>query len=292
MADNTEPPPPYAKTPPPGHKNTRNGIPPAARRSMEDESRPVPEGWVRQYDPQHGHQYFVDTKTSPPRSIWHHPFDDEQYLGTLSSEERERIQAMYRTPSHADIEAESTDEEDHHDPHDQGKVPHGASQEAGASSSLPSRPKEKPGLGRRMKDKLTSSTHEEREVRRRQRAEHERKIYEQHQAFRIAMTRAMQTGEPQLLGKDRNGQDLYIEPPQGPGGRQMYGYPGVGINHRSYSPYSSGVYADPNARFIRPQGAYGRPYGGGYGGGYGLPLAGGLLGGVALGGLLGGGLFL
>lgn len=289
MADNVEPPPPYAKTPPPGHQQARNGIPPAARRSMEDESRPVPEGWVRQYDPKHGHQYFVDTKTSPPRSIWHHPFDDDQYLSTLSSEERERIQDMYRTPTHADIEAEDTDDEDHYDPR---KPLHGAPPGAAAGSSLPPRPAEKPTLGRKMKDKLTGSTHQDREMRRRQRAEQERKMYEQHQAFRIAMARAMETGEPQLMGKDHNGQNVYIEPPQGPGGRQMAGYPGVGVNHRSYSPYAAGVYADPNARFYRPQSAYGRPYGMGYGGGYGMPLAGGLMGGMLMGGLLGGALLI
>ncbi|KAF8758943.1 Rhamnogalacturonan lyase B, N-terminal [Rhizoctonia solani] len=36
------------------------------RHSMEDESRPLPKGWV-------------DTKTNPPRSIWVHPFEDEQF---------------------------------------------------------------------------------------------------------------------------------------------------------------------------------------------------------------------
>ena len=58
-------------------------------------------------------------------------------------------------------------------------------------------------------------------------------------------------------------------------------------NYRGYNPYQHGVYTNPNARFLRPQGAYGRPYGGGYGGGYGLPLAGGLAGGLLFGSMLG-----
>ena len=67
----------------------RNGISPAQRRSMEDEGRPLPPGWVRQYDTNESHQFFVDTTADPPRSIWQHPYDDEQYLSTLTSEERE-----------------------------------------------------------------------------------------------------------------------------------------------------------------------------------------------------------
>jgi hypothetical protein len=63
----------------------RNGIPPLHRRSMEDEGRPLPPGWIRQYDAKESHQFFVDTNTTPPRSIWHHPYDDDQYLSTLSS---------------------------------------------------------------------------------------------------------------------------------------------------------------------------------------------------------------
>lgn len=34
----------------------RNGIPPDARRSMEDEARPLPHGWVRRYDEKSQHQ--------------------------------------------------------------------------------------------------------------------------------------------------------------------------------------------------------------------------------------------
>ncbi|CCO27967.1 hypothetical protein BN14_01958 [Rhizoctonia solani AG-1 IB] len=47
--------------------------------SMEDESRPLPKGWVRDYDHANKHHFYVDTTANPPRSIWVHPFEDEQF---------------------------------------------------------------------------------------------------------------------------------------------------------------------------------------------------------------------
>lgn len=289
-------------------------VPRAARRSMEDEARDLPEGWVRQYDTKEHHQFFVDTRSKPPRSIWHHPYDDEQFLGTLSGEERERLQESHRTPSAADLAMDITDDEDDH----AGKGP---APPSGAPSSanpeLPPRPpvdSKASGFGRKFKDKLTGKTHEERVEERRLQAIEEERQYKAHQAFRQAMAKAMETGEPQLVGKDRDGKNIYVEPPNA--GGSAYGAYGGG-NAYSYNPGREGPFAgrgassDPNARFIRPAYPYQRPYPGGYGygsggygygggypygggygygggfrGGYGLPLAGGLLGGALLGGLL------
>ena len=252
---------------------------------MEDEARDLPIGWVRQYDSENAHQFFVDTTTSPPRSIWHHPYDDEEYLTTLPSEERERIQELHRVPTPADIVAESSDEDDHDAPH---SAPPRKSAAGGPTSTaeLPPR-KQDDGLGsvhrfgRKMKDKITSSTHQEREVQRAKRAEAEQKAYETHMAFRRALSRAMETGQPQLLGKDRQGKDVYVQPPQMQAG---YGYSGSMMN-----PYGSGMYGQ--SRYMRPMTPYQRPYGYGYGGGLGLPLAGGMAGGMLLGGAMGGLLF-
>lgn len=47
------------------------------RVSFEDERRPLPEGWIRQFDQASGHHFYVDTRATPPRSIWVHP-DDEK----------------------------------------------------------------------------------------------------------------------------------------------------------------------------------------------------------------------
>lgn len=278
----------------------RNGIPTLHRRSMEDEGRPLPPGWVRQYDAKESHQYFVDTNANPPRSIWHHPYDDEQYLSTLTSEEREKLEASTMTPNKADIAAESSaDDSDAGSPmkHSQQPKPPVSST---SHAELPERPhphrqpKESGGglgkLGRKMKDKLTASTHEERERERQRRAQEEQEAYQRYQQVRAAMTRAAQTGQPQLIGKNADGQDVYIEPPR----NDPYGYPGGGGYggggpYQAYNPYTQGPYANPNNRFVaypRPNYAYGRPYGYGYGGGMGMPLMGGLLGGMMLGGLM------
>ncbi|KAJ4485961.1 hypothetical protein J3R30DRAFT_3655257 [Lentinula aciculospora] len=40
---------------------------------------PLPYGWIEQRH-ESGHPYYVDTKANPPRSIWTHPYEDEQYL--------------------------------------------------------------------------------------------------------------------------------------------------------------------------------------------------------------------
>ena len=258
------------------HK-ARNGIPPQTRRSMEDEGRPLPYGWIRQYDSQNHHQFFVNTNVEPPRSIWCHPYDDEQYMSSIDPKERQKIKGSLRVPSQADIAAESSDEDGDH--HHHAKLP------GTGTAELPPRDSNPPSgvtkLGRKMKDKMTHTTHEQREQERIQRAEQERRAYQRHQELRQAMSRAVQTGEPQYVGKGKDGKDIYIEPPQGMGPpRGGYGY----------NPYMQGPYANPNATFVRPQYPYSRPYGGGYGGGYGLPLAGGLMGGLLLGDMMMGGM--
>lgn len=275
----------------------RNGIPPERRRSMEDELRPLPEGWIRRFDDKSQHQFFVDTRADPPRSIWRHPYDDDEYLNSLSREEREHIMRLHRSVSLADIEAESSDDEGHgQDPVAGASA--SASKMAGASSGTAKADasggqqegdEQVRGLhkfGRRLKDKITNSTHAEREEARQRRAEQERRAYQLHVQAREAMSRALETGEPQYLCKDNDGKDIYILPPNAP-----YGYgPGVGVpaGAMGYNPYASGPYGGggANSRYFRPDYPYSRPYGYGYGGGYGFPLLGGLVGGALLGSLL------
>lgn len=276
----SEPPPAYedatAQGPSRVSHQTRNGIPPTSRRSMEDESRPLPPGWVRQYDAGTHHQFFVDTRSNPPRSIWLHPHDDEQYLNSLTSDEREHITRLHRSVSLKDIEAESSDDEGHgHKTSAAKRVP--VSSSANATTSSEEQPKGIHKFGRKMKDRLTNSTHQERETDRAARAKEEQEAYRAHLAFRQAMSRAIQTGQPQFVGKDREGRDVFIEPPNGPM---------LPMGARGYNPYAQGPYGNPNAQFLRPQQPYARGPGYGYGGGYGFPLMGGLLGGAMLGGLL------
>lgn len=268
----------------------RNGIPPINRRSMEDEQRPLPEGWIRQFDPSEEHQFFVDTKADPPRSIWHHPYDDEQYLSTLSSEERERIQEeeRLRMGDHPPVTPTSIKGSEKIGSQSTGAsyFPEELPPRASVSGSTAS--KGKSSFGDRLKEKVTGMSKEERAKERQVREQQEREYYQAHQRFRQCVQQAQMTGQPQFFAKDRDGKEIYIEPPN-MGGYGPYGggYGGYGQNPGyGYNPYTSGPYANPNARFIRPGGPYSRPGGPGYGGGYGLPIAGGLLGGMLLGGLL------
>ncbi|KAK7999166.1 hypothetical protein PG991_014841 [Apiospora marii] len=260
----------------------RNGISAQRRRSIEDESRPLPDGWVRTFDPENNHQFFVDIRADPPRSIWHHPYDDEQYLNSLPVQERERLGGITRHPSKEDIAAETTDEEE------------GDSHHAAASSSTQQPQASKPrSFGRKMKDKITGTTHEERDAERSRRQQREQDLYKQHELFRRGLAAAIQTNRPQLLGQDDDGMDVYLEPPDAR-------YPGV-THVRQLSPSLEEVFYAPDApgvprgaRHIRPE-SYSSYRGGGmmgsgvYPGGVGMgmmPMALPLFGGMALGGML------
>jgi hypothetical protein len=246
---------------------------------MEDLQRPLPEGWVRSYDPTENHQFFVDTKTDPPKSYWEHPLDIPDVVKRLSTEERERLQEeedrMRMQGLHS---TEHSEDESHHN-----------------TAELPPRPSgsknpSKKTFGEKLKDKVTGTTHDERVRTRAQREQEEREYYQAHLKLRQAMQQAQVTGQPQFFAKDKDGKDIYIEPPSGPGygygGGFGGGYGGYGAGGYGVNPYSGGAYSNPNARYIRPSYPYNRPYGPYGGGGFGMPIAGGLLGGMLLGGLL------
>lgn len=164
---------------------SHNDIPDAARRSMEDEQRPLPDGWVRQYDDQQHHQFFVDTRSDPPRSIWHHPYDDEDYLSTLTSEERERIQEEEMSRRRP-LTPASTDEKhafDGFDSKDTNATKKTSTTQEHFPSELPDRNSLRPSMadtgrkksiGEKLKNKVTGTTHEERERDRAKRAQQER----------------------------------------------------------------------------------------------------------------------
>ncbi|KAK7959485.1 uncharacterized protein PG986_004339 [Apiospora aurea] len=293
----------------------RNGISAQRRRSIEDESRPLPDGWVRTFDPENHHQFFVDIRADPPRSIWHHPYDDEQYLNSLPAQERERLGGLTRHPSKEDIAAETTDEEgdSHHATAFRGPGHGPAAGEAseasgsGSGSSSSSKPR---SLGRKMKDKITGTTHEERNAERSRRQQREQDLYKQHELFRRGLVAAIRTNQPQLLGQDDEGTDVYLEPPDAqyagvthvrqlsPSLEEVFyapDAPGIpkGARHvrpESYSSYrGGGAYPGGMGRspYGRPFGPYNRPMGMGYGGGMGMmPMALPLFGGMALGGMM------
>ncbi|KAL1864954.1 hypothetical protein VTK73DRAFT_5583 [Phialemonium thermophilum] len=276
-------------------------IPSLARRSMEDETRPLPPGWVRSFDPETCHQFFVDTTQDPPRAIWHHPFDDEAYVNSLSREERDRLvgQSLLLPPNNKRDAAPARQT----DP--QARVSAGAGP---AAAPHPPGPDDSAGslerLGRKFKDRLTSTTHAERAADRRRRANAEAEAHRQHLALRGGLANAMRTGQPQVIGRDEEGRPVLIEPP-GLGRDQGL------VERRRLNPWMTEVRYVPGAApfalgegrlvrvdglypgsfyngamgmgYGRPRGPYERPMGGRYGGGLGFPLGMPLLGGVMLG---------
>jgi len=233
---------------------------------MEDEARALPPGWVRSFDPDSQHQFFIDTRADPPRSIWTHPYDDDEFLNTLSPEERKQHTRMKRTVTLEDMAAEDSDDEGAH----QDRSSQGRSTEPQLTGIHK--------FSRKLKDKVTGTTHTEREQQRVRRAEQERKAYLAHLRARQALMKAIQTGEPQFLYKNQRGEDVYVMPPSGGYAAPRGGY--------GYNPYAQGPFGNSGMRYMRPATPYGRPYGYGYGGGVGLPIAAGLLGGTILGGAL------
>lgn len=106
-------------------------------------------------------------------------------MNSLDPTERQRIHDLQRVPSQADIEAESSDDDD------DGRKHHAHPQNHQANSEeLPPRESQPVGgvtkFGRRMKDKVTHTTHQEREVKRQRRAEEEQQMYQRHMELRQA----------------------------------------------------------------------------------------------------------
>lgn len=264
-----------------------NGIPIRTRRSMEDELRPLPDRWVRTYDPATQHQFFVDTVSSPIRAIWHHPYDDDVYMSTLSQSERDAIASSFPNNPHAEP-MESKD-----------VAPNGDAHATGASQCPPYRPVQDydphRSLGTKLKDTLkghdrhhhpdgdstppnpsypgNANPSEQKLQRDKEHQQHshegeEREMHRQHLLLRRGMAAAMNTSTPQLLGRDQDGTNVYLEPPG-------HMFPGVDTSRvKPLSPYLNEVFYehDPTERdgnFPGPEGRYLRPRGEMYGFGYG-----------------------
>ena len=115
-----------------------------------------------------------------------------------------------------------------------------------------------------MKNVLTDTTHGQRKARRWQREDEKHRACAAHQRFHAAMAKAEQTNEPQLLGKDFERGDIYIEPPY----EVESGFarsPSYSDSAYKYNPLMQGLCGNPNARSIRPTQPYSRPLGYGYG---------------------------
>ncbi|SGY63626.1 BQ5605_C007g04812 [Microbotryum silenes-dioicae] len=292
------------------HLGRTTGVDEKTRRSMETELMELPKGWVREFDASSQHVYYVDTTKDPPRSIWVHPYEVSE-INTFDRERLKKyVQCTYETcklPTGREFAVNSpqkavatvfsgtpsltSDISHFHQPeylasipdtersrlfnesdpqYEQGSHSAHASTSTG-SSSHPQKQPEKRSFGRKLKDKMTNSTHEERQAERKRQAEEEMKRHQAYIRRRKAMLEASQNGTYA---------PTYAAP------QTMY------VRSGGYGPYGGGF-----GGYGRPMygGGYGRPMcGGGYGygspyGGRGLGGAGmgaGLLGGVLLGGLL------
>ncbi|KAG8928595.1 hypothetical protein FRC02_006710 [Tulasnella sp. 418] len=199
----SEQPPPY-QGPAQNENNLtvprRPSLSDSQRLSMEDEARPLPVGWIRQFDHNTNHHFYVDTKASPPRSIWVHPLDDPEYrkaqgLPPLDGE-KQHVSAFNDKHSHED--------------------------KAGASSK--DKHKEERGFFAKMKD-AAIGTKEEREAAKRERIQREIMMQKQYLERRrqiLEAQNAMRTAYPSnpLFRNAGYGRPMYAPPSMAYGRRR------------------------------------------------------------------------
>ncbi|KIK93996.1 hypothetical protein PAXRUDRAFT_828434 [Paxillus rubicundulus Ve08.2h10] len=213
---------------------------------------PLPSGWIRQYDPNQMHHYWVDTKAIPPRTIWTHPHEDGQFLDE-HPEVKAKVDSLsgsnltepppYDPGSWGGGESSSSDFHDHH------HTTSSDSDHTGDSST-----DKKRGLFGRLKDKAIG-TKEEREEHKRTKAEEAARMEEQMRQERM---------------RNLEERAAYM---------QLHG--GYAPYHPSYGGYSR---HSPVNIYTPPGGAPRSRVGGGSG-----LLLGGLAGGLLLGDMLSGG---
>jgi len=212
-----------------------------------EEDKPLPYGWVKQHDSNYNRYFYVDTKATPPRSIWVHPYEDEQYL-------RE----------HPDIREKVGNSPGFRPPPDAPPGSRSPRAESSTSSSSSKR-----GFFGKIKDK-TVGTKEERQAARlreeRFREMRRQALIEENATRRAAM-------EQQMQQRLQQRSSFPGQSPQGySGGYQAYPQQG-------YAPQQFG---QPAYAAAAPR----RGGMGGGMGGMALPLIGGLAGGLLLGDLL------
>ncbi|KAG1875606.1 hypothetical protein DFJ58DRAFT_903293 [Suillus subalutaceus] len=229
---------------------------------------PLPDGWIQEYDPQQKHPFWVDTTADPPRAIWVHPYEDEQFLsenpGIKAKVEKLRAPLADPPPYEKRRHSFSAGET--------AASLHADAMSSGSAGSPPideHQEERKRGMFGKLKDKAIG-TKEEREAHKKQKAEERARDEE---LRREARRRNL---EQRAAYMQQNGG----YPPYG------YGYPGYsggGYGPSQYGPPAGDPYAYNDGRYGRGSRR------GGFGGGMALPLLGGLAGGLLLGDMLDGG---
>ncbi|KAG9001074.1 hypothetical protein FRB94_007135 [Tulasnella sp. JGI-2019a] len=192
------------------------------RMSMEDEERPLPDGWVRQFDRNSSHHFYVDTRANPPRSIWVHPFEDPQW-------QREHAASVGPPPGpppgHTDAKLRKERPEEKGDKGDKAQ--------AGGQSSSSSAGDQKRGFFGKLKDDVIG-TKEERAAAKEKKAQQEREMQARYMERRrlLAEQRANQQmqypNSPLYTNYGYRNQPVYPVP-QAAYGRQRTGFGGGGM---------------------------------------------------------------
>lgn len=209
-----------------------------------DDKRPLPNGWIRQWDSSQNHHFYVDTNANPPRAIWTHPLDDPEYQRSQQKDTAPTYSGYLAPPGPPPPASQSNPEI---------KSKHGTESKHAKKDSK----SEKRSAFGKLKDKLIG-TKEEREAERQAeliRREEERLRREQMMQERMQRIQQMRQSAPA---------GYYQQAPSG--------------GYYQQSPYGQPQYV---VQQQAPQRGGGM---GGMGGmGMGIPLLGGLAGGLLLG---------
>ncbi|RPD64975.1 hypothetical protein L227DRAFT_571427 [Lentinus tigrinus ALCF2SS1-6] len=229
---------------------------------MSNDNLPLPEGWIRELDPSTQHPFWVDTKAKPPRSIWVHPYEDEQFL-----REHPDIRDRLARESPSDAPPPYSPRRHSYSGSSSGSrlnVPerNDAMRTSISQPGTPGVSQQNRGLFGKLKDKAIG-TKEEREARRR-----EDKRREEEYMRQLAEQRRLRQ---QAIERQRMSSPI--------------GRYGSGYGPQYGAPYGQPMYAAPTSS---PFGMGGMRRTGGFGGGIGMPLLAGAAGGLLLGDLLDG----
>ncbi|OJA16248.1 hypothetical protein AZE42_00078, partial [Rhizopogon vesiculosus] len=217
---------------------------------------PLPEGWIQEFDPKQKHPFWaiypstlqVDTKAKPPRAIWVHPYEDEQFLS-----DNPEIKAKVEKLQGTSLDAPPPYEKRRHSfSGGDSSVPFRSHNNAEPSGSAITPPTDeehearKRGMFAKLKDK-TIGTKEEREVQKKQKEEER----EAHRKQKEAEREAYKKRKAEERARE---EEAYREARR----RNLEERAAYMQQHGGYPPYGGGGYGY--------DGYPGRGYGGGYGG--------------------------
>lgn len=279
------------------------GVSEADRLSMEEERLPLPSGWIRQWDSVSKHQYFVDTKATPIRSIWvyvlfaifvchvtqqflfRHPLHDAEFLATLPLDQRPSTASTSQPLLDGPVSNDNAQPQNRKKLHDTDSESDSDSRaDAAESSHQQSRVKEngkgkgkaEVGFGEKVKNKILGGTKEERAALKAEKQRLRQEADERKAARRAAIERLEREEFEAYLRRRQEmmrhgyGQSPFYAPPQGYAPPQMMI---GGYQRQGFGPFGNQQYGHQQGRL-----------GGGIG--FGLPILGGLAGGLLLGSAL------